>query len=160
MNKLQSGPPRHGQILTMTEIKMRAFFFRGNLVAPDMPTISHTYKRCYCFLIPITSRGCPVFRVVSCHDLLCQDWVICTRFRQETKELQNVHSQSPSTLTRIPTTLAFFNGVSWSLCALFHMKPRGSFTATVLTESETLPERSADTSIFTAFCLPSGGVFR
>ena len=26
MNKLQSGPPRHGQILTMTEIKLRFFF--------------------------------------------------------------------------------------------------------------------------------------
>ena len=26
MNKLQSGPPKHGQILTMAEIKLRAFF--------------------------------------------------------------------------------------------------------------------------------------
>ena len=66
-------------------------------------------------------------------------------FPSETKELENVHSQR-----RVPTTLAFFNGVSeaWSLCARFHMKPRGSFTATVLTEGQTLPERSTDTSIF------------
>ena len=29
----------------------------------------------------------------------------------KTKELQNYHSQSPSALTQVPTTVAFFNGV-------------------------------------------------
>ena len=49
----------------------------------------------YCMLIPITSRGRPVFLVVSCHNLLCQDWVICTLSVHKTNELQNLPSQSP-----------------------------------------------------------------
>ena len=79
-------------------------------------------SRCYCFLIPIASRGRPVFRVVSCHD---------PPVSEETKDLQNL-SQSPSAPTRVPTTLAFFNGVSKvepecfapSHKALFHMNQR------------------------------------
>ena len=38
----------------------------------------------------------------------------------ETKELQNFPSQSPSVMTRVPTTQAFFDGMSeaWSMCTL------------------------------------------
>ena len=89
------------------------------LAARDVLRIAYSWKTFYCLLIPITSRGRPVFRVVSCYDFVCQDRVFCKHFRQKTKELQNYHSQSPSALTRVPTTLAFFNGVweAWSLCS-------------------------------------------
>ena len=49
--------------------------------------------------------------------------------------------------------------------ALFHMKQRGSFAATVLTEGTTLPERSTDFELphqanTRGICLPSGGHFQ
>ena len=82
----------------------------------------------------------------------------------------SVRNQRPSDISFaeskcVPTTLAFFNGVSvaWSLCALlhlFHMKPRGSLAATVLTVKHCL--RAAPTvkvyirQTEEAFCLPSG----
>ena len=88
----------HGQILTLADIKLRFFFFATTsicvvalelprLVTPDVPTMSHTWKRCYCFLNPITS---PIFRVVSCHDLLSRDGVICTHFHQKPKNFRIV----------------------------------------------------------------------
>ena len=93
MNKLQSGHPGHDQILTVAEMKLRAFFSATTsicvvalelrrLVARDAPTIAYPCKTFYCLLIPITSRGRPVFRVVSCYDLLCQDWIFCKHIRQ------------------------------------------------------------------------------
>ena len=53
MDKLQSGPPGNGQILTMAEMKLRVFFFQQQtsfcvdalelrrLVARDVPTIAY-----------------------------------------------------------------------------------------------------------------------
>ena len=71
----------------MAEMKLRAFCFSATtsicvvalelrrLVARELPTIA-------CPLIPKTSRGRPVFRVVSCYDLLCQDWVFCKKNKE------------------------------------------------------------------------------
>ena len=65
MNKLQPG-----------RIQTAAFFFSATssscvvalelarVVAPNVPTISHV-KRCYCFLLPITSQG--RFSIPCCH---------------------------------------------------------------------------------------------
>ena len=58
MNKLQSAPPGHGQILTTEDIKLRAFVTASTsicvvtlelppLVAPDVPTIAYTFQRFY-----------------------------------------------------------------------------------------------------------------
>ena len=46
------------------------------------------WNQTYCLLIPITSRGRPVFLVVFCHDLLCQDWIVCTPFLQKPKNFK------------------------------------------------------------------------
>ena len=61
---------------TMAEINFESFFFLTattsicvvaldlpRLVAPDVPTISHTLKRFYCLLLPIASRGRPARHV-------------------------------------------------------------------------------------------------
>ena len=79
---------------TMAEIKLRAFFYRNNFNLRGCAGVATTGgtrnahhfihgKRVYCLLLPLASRGRPMFHVVSCHDLLCQDWVICTPFLQK-----------------------------------------------------------------------------
>ena len=88
MNKLQSGPPRHGQIFAATTSICVVALELRRLVARDVPTTAYPYKTFYCLQIPITSRGRPVFRVVSCYDLLCQAWVFCEHFRRKKKKQQ------------------------------------------------------------------------
>ena len=158
MNKLQSGPPRHGQLLTMAEIKLRHFsnnnfkmracarvaatggtrrahhfiHVKGILLLADSNHIAWAPSIPCCLL----SRP-PESRLGILHTL-----------SSESKELRTLPSQSACALAWVTTIEAFFNGVSeaWSLCALAlsHMKPRGSLTATVLTEGKTQPEGSAD----------------
>ena len=121
------------------------------LVARDVLTIANPSKTFYCLLIPITSRGRPVFRVVSFHDLLCQDWVFCNTSvkDQRTSELSFAESKCADTSTNdsgiLQRSLRSVEPVCFAAShrALSHMKPRGSLAATVLTESKTPLESSA-----------------
>ena len=139
MNKLQSW---HGQILTMAEIKLRAIFSATTsicvvalelprLVAPDVPTISHTTIEMlllpdYNYITWAPSIPCcllsrpPLSRLGNLH----------THFRQKPKNFRIfLRRVSPSALTWYR---AFFNKVSeacspvyfaTSHTALSHMKP-------------------------------------
>ena len=75
-------------------------------------------------LIPITSRGRAQYSLLSLVTTSCVRIGNLHTFHSETKELHNFSSQGPGVLTRVPTTLAFFNGVSEarSLCALLQDK--------------------------------------
>ena len=157
MNKLQSGPPGQWQ-----KSNCGLFFCRNNFNlrgCAGVAAIGGTRRAHNCIpvksnLLLADSNYITWAPSVPCCLLLrppVSRLGILQTLPSKTKGLQNFHSQSPSALTRVPTTLAFFNGVSeaWSLCAflqgaLSHMKPRGSLAATVLTEGKTLPEGSAD----------------
>ena len=122
MNKLQSGPPRHGQILTMAEIRLRVFFSSNNF----------NWRGCAGVAATSGSRRAHRFTHVKMSSLIADSNYItwapsipcCLLLRppvsrlgnlhtlpSETKELQSYHSHSPSALTPVPTSLAFFFGV-------------------------------------------------
>ena len=117
------------------------------------PTFHTRERNVYCLLIPITSRGRPVFRGVSCRDFLCQDWVICTHAsvkNQRTSEFSFAESKCADTGTNDPDILQRSVRSVERVClatshmALFHVIPRVSLEATVLAKGRTLPEGSAD----------------
>ena len=129
MNKLQCGPPRDGQILTMAENKLRLFSrnnfnLRGcsGVAATGGTRRAHNCIPVRDILLLADSNYITWAPSVPCCLLLrppVSRLGILQTLPSKTKELQNYHSQSPSAPTRVPTTLAFFNGVSeaWSLCA-------------------------------------------
>ena len=117
MNKLQSGTPRHGQILTMSEMKERATtsicvvaLELPRLVAPDVHHFTHEKEM---LLLPDSNYITWAPSIPGC--LLSRRPVsrlgILQTLQSKIKELHNFPSQSPSALSRVPTTLAFFNGI-------------------------------------------------
>ena len=89
MSQLQSDPPGHGQILTMAEIKLWAFFPRNNFNLRGCAGVStrrahhFTHQKEMLLLFDSNKKGeRPVVLVVSC----CQDWIICTLFLQKQKK--------------------------------------------------------------------------
>ena len=80
---------------TIAEIKLRTFFCNNNnlrgcagVSATGGTRRLHHFLHVKKTLLPPDFKyikWAPVFLVVSCHDLLCQGWVTCTRFLQKPK---------------------------------------------------------------------------
>ena len=153
----------------MAEVKLRAFFFffvntfhlRGCAgVAATGSIRAHNCIPLYFLLIQITSRGRPVFRVVSCYGLLCQDNTFVKN--QRTSELSFAEPKCADTGTNdsgiLQRSLRSVEPVCFlaSHRALSHMKPRGSLAANFLTKFITLPEGSADLEILLHFAFWAG----
>ena len=165
MNKLQSGPPRHGQIL-MADC---------GLFLPQQLQFDWLRWSCRNWW----HHTCPLFHTRQREILLLADsnhitWAPsiprCLLSRPPVSRLGNSHTLRSERNQR--STQVF---VTESLCAdtskgdtdilqrrvrgvepfdfaasqkaLFHMRPRGSLTGTVLTEGKALPEGSADLEI-------------
>ena len=123
-------------VLTMAEMRLLGFLF------------PQQHEK-YCFLISITSHKRPIFRVVSCHDLLCQDWVICTHTsvrNQRTSEPSIAESKCADTGANEPSHSSA-ECQKRGACVLC-CKPHGSLShfsrvslkATVLTKGRTIPQ--------------------
>ena len=79
----------------MAEIKLRLFFTANNSNSRGCAGIAATgdTRRAHYFIhvkemllladSKLRSRGRPIFLVVSCHDLPCRDWVICTTLQKQ-----------------------------------------------------------------------------
>ena len=159
MNRLQSGPPTHGQILTLAEMKLRAFFFSNNfnlrscagVTATSGTRRAHNCKPMKDILLLADSNFFTWAPSIPCCLLLrppvsrlgiLQDFRIIIR-RSKCADTGTNDSGIHQRSLRSVEPVCF----PASHRALSHMKPRQSLAATFLAKSKTLPEGSADLEI-------------
>ena len=187
MNKLQPGPPRARSNCDTGRMKTEGFFFSartsilrglrwscGDWRHETCLELHIRERHFYCLLIPITSRGRPVFRVVSCYDFVCQDWVLCKtlpskkpkNFRIIIRRVQvrwhgyqrlwhsSTESERRGALCSFPASHRgpLPHETAWVSCAAVFTKGKNT------TWGQRRPWNFYIRRIDEAFCLPGGGV--